>query len=601
MSNSDKVPNIHGPITPQESSKNTPIDAEKFKRIHKVEESDETHKRHKRNLKKQEEGEEDEIAEPPLPKTGLFESLLSKSPAKDSIFEVTEPTALPSPEKLKKLTSFDESPTTSSLRTQDQADQFQKQVDQVSDQENGDFFFVNSDSGQPSQPSLSKQPPPLQNSPLPELGNEAQLQIQKPALSQGENPTAITPHKTDPKQLLKEATTLSKPLPTLPIEAAKVEKEAELLAIAQAKSKKKKESSPIKEPIPPQQKAPGAPPQKSKTQPTLQPKGSSLPFKDLDVISYATENLKLKPSEPSEKAPLVDQNLGTLNTKEKSITAHPSDQREKPQQEPSSDDHGKLPIREKIQREPTSTPEFKNSMPKQKDSHYPSVETPPEKRIESHLMPSSKPQESPQDQSFPQSDEHLAIQSNISSVTPKKMQLNPEESPPQELPYPLPPLEATHQKKKEARQESNKEVEPIYSPLIQPYLDLLPPPHPAEMPSYSRLTPEVFDIFQKMVGLLTIQKETGVTTTTIVINHPGSAFDSAELIVEHYDTAPHAFNVMLQGEAKAVDLFNENVTDLIAALEHSKLSYVVNIRRAIIAPQVKILQRKEDITKETKK
>ena len=88
MTDSSKIPNIHGPKSGQESSSEKNIDPEKFKRINQVDESDETHKRHNRNLKKEEEEEEEEKVSGDAPEGTTFGELMNGKKKLRSIYDI---------------------------------------------------------------------------------------------------------------------------------------------------------------------------------------------------------------------------------------------------------------------------------------------------------------------------------------------------------------------------------------------------------------------------------------------------------------------------------------------------------------------------------
>ncbi|MCF7851936.1 MAG: hypothetical protein K9M07_01700 [Simkaniaceae bacterium] len=110
-------------------------------------------------------------------------------------------------------------------------------------------------------------------------------------------------------------------------------------------------------------------------------------------------------------------------------------------------------------------------------------------------------------------------------------------------------------------------------------------PMPIEAPAYSHLNPQVFDLFERMVGVLTIEMGKGVSTTTVTLNMPNSVFNGAKIVIDHYDIAPHSFNLLLQGSEQAVNMFNANLSDLAAAFQGSKLAFEVNIRRPELLPK----------------
>jgi len=98
-----------------------------------------------------------------------------------------------------------------------------------------------------------------------------------------------------------------------------------------------------------------------------------------------------------------------------------------------------------------------------------------------------------------------------------------------------------------------------------------------QMSPFANMPSDVFTLFEKMVGLMTIQKENGKSTTTVTLNMAGSVFDKSELVLEHYDTAPHAYNVQFFGSPESVEKFAKNFSLLNSAINESKLSFSINI------------------------
>ena len=101
----------------------------------------------------------------------------------------------------------------------------------------------------------------------------------------------------------------------------------------------------------------------------------------------------------------------------------------------------------------------------------------------------------------------------------------------------------------------------------------------AEAPEYSKLNPDVYELFEKFVGLLTIEYAKGVSITTVKLSLPGSVFDRSKVVFERYETAPGTFNLQLQGSEQAVNMFSANISQLAAAFAGSKLAFDVNIRQ----------------------
>jgi|GEM_PF-4858949 len=124
---------------------------------------------------------------------------------------------------------------------------------------------------------------------------------------------------------------------------------------------------------------------------------------------------------------------------------------------------------------------------------------------------------------------------------------------------------------------------------------------PTQSASYARLQSDVFELFRKMVGIMTIEQTKGVSKTTITLNMPGSVFDKCQVELNHYDTAPHCFNVQLLGNEQAVNYFNANMADLAAAFQNSRFAFEVNLQRPVLLSDSKpVFKRKEEEPREEK-
>lgn len=125
---------------------------------------------------------------------------------------------------------------------------------------------------------------------------------------------------------------------------------------------------------------------------------------------------------------------------------------------------------------------------------------------------------------------------------------------------------------------SNVVVEGLSSPLSMPIMEV-PATNP---PAYATLRSDTFELFEKMIGVMSIEQHSGISKTTITINMPGSVFHGCEVELDHYDTAPNMFNIQLLGNPQAVEYFNANIDDLVAAFRQSQLSFEVNIKKPIL-------------------
>lgn len=106
-------------------------------------------------------------------------------------------------------------------------------------------------------------------------------------------------------------------------------------------------------------------------------------------------------------------------------------------------------------------------------------------------------------------------------------------------------------------------------------------------PTYSKLSPEIHELFEKMGGVMTIQQSKGIMTTTMNINMPGSVFDGAQVILNQYSTAPNSFNIQLVGNPDSVKIFNQNLDALKASFKQANFNFETNILNPILTTSKK--------------
>jgi len=135
------------------------------------------------------------------------------------------------------------------------------------------------------------------------------------------------------------------------------------------------------------------------------------------------------------------------------------------------------------------------------------------------------------------------------------------------------------------RREKGDDTESILDEIAATYrpetISHFAPVETEETPE-SKLNPRVHELYEKMVGFITIQKIDGVERTTVTIDLKGSVFDGAELVLDRSETAQDTFNVELRASPEAVALFNQNVSDLVAAFQKKEYDFRVNVKRASI-------------------
>lgn len=149
----------------------------------------------------------------------------------------------------------------------------------------------------------------------------------------------------------------------------------------------------------------------------------------------------------------------------------------------------------------------------------------------------------------------------------------------------------SHDKKKEDETTLPSEMPAPAQPLAVP-IDITP----LQQTGASRLPPEVFALFEKSVGLITVQHFSGDVKTTVMLDMKGSIFDGAEIIITQTKTAQSIFNIELNGTPEAVQLFNENIDGLTESFLQKQFPFEVNLLTASIQRKYRPVMRKEGDT-----
>ncbi len=124
----------------------------------------------------------------------------------------------------------------------------------------------------------------------------------------------------------------------------------------------------------------------------------------------------------------------------------------------------------------------------------------------------------------------------------------------------------------------------------------VPLPSPEALPPYATLTPQVMELFDRMVGVMTVMTMSGITETTINLTAPqfaSSVFFGTQIIIQEYSTAPRAFNIQLIGTPQAVALMQGNADDLMAAFQAGNYNFRVNRLETGYLTERPLFKRKE--------
>lgn len=120
-------------------------------------------------------------------------------------------------------------------------------------------------------------------------------------------------------------------------------------------------------------------------------------------------------------------------------------------------------------------------------------------------------------------------------------------------------------------------------------------------PSYAHLHPLVFELFEKMVGVMTVMTNAGITEYTLTLNAPeysGSIFFGSQISIKEYSTAPKAFNVTVISNPQGVSLMQANSADLMAAFQAGNYNFRVNRFEAVLPTEKPLVRRKESTGEE---
>jgi hypothetical protein len=122
------------------------------------------------------------------------------------------------------------------------------------------------------------------------------------------------------------------------------------------------------------------------------------------------------------------------------------------------------------------------------------------------------------------------------------------------------------------------------------------PSPPQPLPPYANLHPQVMEIFDRMVGVMTVMSMSGMTETVMTLNTPqfaSSVFFGTQIIIQEFSTAPQAFNIQINGTPQAVALFQGNVDDLMAAFQAGNYNFRVNRLETGYLTERPLFKRKE--------
>ncbi len=127
------------------------------------------------------------------------------------------------------------------------------------------------------------------------------------------------------------------------------------------------------------------------------------------------------------------------------------------------------------------------------------------------------------------------------------------------------------------------------------------PSAPTAPAPYTQLHPMVLDLFERMVGVMTVMSTAGITETTVTLSSPqyaNSVFFGAQIIIKEYSTAPKAFNIQIITNAQGAALVQANADDLMAAFRTGNYNFKVNRLEAGLSAEKPLVRRKEGPSKD---
>lgn len=196
---------------------------------------------------------------------------------------------------------------------------------------------------------------------------------------------------------------------------------------------------------------------------------------------------------------------------------------------------------------------------------------------------------------------------------PKAKEISPEESSlswHEELPAvsALSSSSGGEEKKDDSRKEEEQMAASGTTPLPTDVPPLITPDTSgaqAPLPTYTTFSPAVLDMFERMVGTITVLQETaGERKTTITLTSPNfssSVFYGAEIVIEEdLHLAPGQYNIKLVGSPEAVTLFQAKSDDLLAAFQSGGYNFKVQRLETVIQSTEKpLFKRKEGVGKDS--
>ncbi len=97
--------------------------------------------------------------------------------------------------------------------------------------------------------------------------------------------------------------------------------------------------------------------------------------------------------------------------------------------------------------------------------------------------------------------------------------------------------------------------------------------------AYAKLPPEAQELFNRMVGVMTVMQLSGIQETSFILNMPqfaSSVFFGTRIIIQEFSTAPQMYNVQFNGSPQAVSLAQKHTAGLMAAFQANRYNFRIH-------------------------
>ena len=121
---------------------------------------------------------------------------------------------------------------------------------------------------------------------------------------------------------------------------------------------------------------------------------------------------------------------------------------------------------------------------------------------------------------------------------------------------------------------------------------------PKATKAYANFSAQMLDMFERMVGVMTVLKSSGMTETTIHLTGPqfaSSIFNGCQITIQEFSSAPKSFNIQFVGNPQAVQAFEAKIPMINTAFNTGNYDFKVNRLEAnLTRTEGPVLHRKEE-------